>query len=849
MKTHERSLPLDDIDGAKAAFVKLRINDFTELLPAQYSEADTRAKLIDVLLRQVLGWPETAIKREPHVTENDGYIDYVLSTARPYFIVEAKKNWHRYKLPALRSRQQYKAGGVLHEDKYLVADMAQARDYAINCGVAFCCLTNGEQFLFFRSQNDSGVPWREHVVILFRDHQEIEDKFTLFFHLFSFAAVSQGVVHGYLPITENYHEALRRYKKLDPTLQSIARTRERNKLFPALRAVISRVFQDIAGDVASAEILENCYVETPRDSSYEKGMGGLLRKKNIAMGHHAKPLVVTKKDAGAFQKTVHAKLGVESGEAEVLLMLGGVGVGKTTFIHRFRKVIAPDDIDDNCLWMYIDFNKYSDTGEPFIQWVVRQAWEALHQDYPALDIDTYAALKQAYHAEYEQLKRGRLDPIFKKDPEEFERVFAIEIEKYMQEEDRHFIKMMRLAITRNKRRPFLVFDNADQFSSDTQDKVFRLAQKFAKDIGCSAAISLREESYWKNKDHGTLSAFHATSYQVQPPRLAQVISKRLRFADKLLSEITIDFVDSDGELVTVEDLRGVLDRVTQSILASDSRYLEFLECLSPSEIRRPLAFLSRFLVSGHTNMDAMLKSYRRGTNIEIGYHEFLQAIILGDREYYSENASDIINLFAVDGRADASNLNRLVILGRILNSKNSAAALGEGFMPVADLVSDCERYGLLPDTTRSIVAFFNSKLLVETEAQDRESMASATFVRATVAGQYYLEKFIYDFSYIDSVIIDTAIGDDDAFNKLHELTSRIGSMGKNKGAVRLERLAARLDRARKFLTYILQEYEDSTARRFVDELDPSVKRYFETASGKLIKQSHEIERKAQAVFR
>jgi hypothetical protein len=752
MKTHEKKLDHDDIDGAKERFVQLKRTQFKDLLSGIESEADTRAKIIDVILREVLGWPEALIEREPYVTETGGYIDYVLSTSHPYFVVEAKRQSHSYTLPQLKTRRRYKVGGALKEDKQLYADMNQARTYAINKGVGFCCLTNGHQFLFFRSQNDSGISWDEHIVVVFRSHEEIENHFTLFFHLLSYAAVALGVVHGHLPITENYDEALRRYQKLDPAKQLLARTRERNSLFPALKTVIGRVFQDISGEAASSELLENCYVETPRDSSYEKGLDGLLRRKPIHVGHSAKLVTVTKKDAGAFQRSFDELVAKPAGEPEVLLILGGVGVGKTTFIHRFRKVLARDDIDDNCLWAYVDFNRYSDTGESLLAWVVRQAWGSIASEYEYLNLDNYAVLKRAYHAEYEQLRRGRLAPVFAKSPEEFELAFSNELRQFELDCDQHFVRMMRVCARDTGRKPFLVFDNADQFSEKTQDEVFRLAQKFAKDIGCASVISLREESYWKNKDHGTLSAFHAISYQVVPPKLRQVISRRFKFAGKLLAESDRDFVDSNERLITATELSAVLSRIGQSLLADDSRYMELLEYLSPFEIRRPLQFLARFLVSGHTNMDSLLRSVRGHgpADLTIGFHEFFSAITLGDREYYSEATSDIVNLFAVDGRADASNLNRVVVIGRILKCKRVSTPVGEGFIPVADLVNQCETLGVLPDTTRSILALMNAKRLIETEAQDRRSVATATFVRATAAAQYYLDKVIYDFSYLDA---------------------------------------------------------------------------------------------------
>jgi hypothetical protein len=511
-------------------------------------------------------------------------------------------------------------------------------------------------------------------------------------------------------------------------------------------------------------------------------------------------------------------------------------------------LLARDDIDVSCLWAYVDFNKYSDTGETLLSWYVKQAWESLKTDYESLGIDSYAALKQAYHSEYEQLKRGRLAPLFERAPAEFELEFGKSLEAKELISDEHFIRMMRVAAKRLDRRTFLVFDNADQFPESTQDQVFRLAQRFAKEIRCASLISLREESYWKNKDHGTLSAFHAMSYHVYPPKLEQVVAKRFRFAQKLLSEIEIDFVSTKQELVTREELAGVLDKVAQLLLSERSPFLELLECLSPFEIRRPLQFLARFLISGHTNMDSLLTSHRRGSDITIGFHEFFTSIALGDQESYAETRSDIVNMFAVEGRADASNLNRIGVIGRLLSAKRASTPVGEGFLPVTDLVNDCESLGIFPDTTRSILALLNNKRIVETEAQDRHTLGTATFVRATAAAQYYMSKLIYDFGYLDTVLVDTAVGSEPHFDKIEALTKEIHATSKNTGPERLKRVQLRLERAKRFQTYLLEEFENSTLRKQLNKVDPIVRRYFESAQGKLLRQSHDVEKNAKRVF-
>ena len=59
------------------------------------SEADTRAKLIDPIFRDCLGWPETHIHREEPVAK--GFADYTFGTEYLWFHVEAKRTKPRFK--------------------------------------------------------------------------------------------------------------------------------------------------------------------------------------------------------------------------------------------------------------------------------------------------------------------------------------------------------------------------------------------------------------------------------------------------------------------------------------------------------------------------------------------------------------------------------------------------------------------------------------------------------------------------------------------------------------------------------------------------------------------------------
>ncbi len=348
-------------------------------LPSTYgdlSEADTRAKIIDVILREVLGWQEENIKREERCLETGTFIDYKLITNVPHIIIEAKKNGFDFELPKGSSHREYKIGGVLQTSRDLVAAMVQARDYAVSKGIVFCVVTNGSDFVFFRAQNQLGIDWTEHVAVLFRGLSDIESNFDLFCQLLSKDSIERGALPRALPVSRDTEQDAARFRNLDPSHLAKPRTKDRNKLFPYLGDIVYRVFQDLAREDSDSEILEHCYVETPRKTGPQP-----------YLDRAALPLSVNKKDAGEFQTRVVSALTAGKKErAEVILLLGSVGVGKSTFIQRFRKVLAKGDIDKNGIWVYFNFKKFSDTGESLNGFIDGQIEDSLSKDYKDLPL-------------------------------------------------------------------------------------------------------------------------------------------------------------------------------------------------------------------------------------------------------------------------------------------------------------------------------------------------------------------------------------------------------------------------------------------------------------------------------
>ena len=780
-------------DGALSKFKRLRNESYET---SKLSEADTRVKIIDYILVNCLGWSEVDIAREERCIESGTYLDYKLTTNIPILIVEAKKASHLLELPEASNHRTYKIGGVLKNCQNTIAAMVQARDYAISKGITFCCVTNGDQFIFFRSQNQQGIEWIEHRAVVFRNLRDIEDNFDLFCVHLSKAAAESGKLQQTLSLSGDLDDS-ESFKTLDTRHLIKTRKVDRNPLYPIIGEIVRRVFQDLASEDAESEVLEHCYVDSPKKPD----------KKAPYIDRPTLPLEISRKEAGEFQKRILTALNTKNrSHTEVILLLGSVGVGKSTFIQRFRKVLAAREIDNSGIWLYLNFKHFSDTGLSLDEFICHQIDEAITDEYASLGLNDWNFLKQAYHLDYEKLKRGALKPLFEKDPNEFELEFGRKLDYWSENRvEDHLIKILSTSIKRLDKRVFLVFDNADQLPTETQNSIFLAAEKLAERIGCYALISMREESYWKNRDAGPLNAFHTTAYHVQAASFKQVLAKRFQYARNLISKGDLFIDDELG--ISKEQLLEVFERLVLTILGEDDSYIDFIESTAARDTRRALETIAAFLVSGHTNIEAIVRDIKSKDpkGILVPFHEFLNAVVLRDHEVYTEESCDVLNLFAVTGTIDASNFNRIAVLGRILSSKNTKSEVGIGYSLIEDVVNDCHSVGILPETTFANLSFLTARRIIETETAIKDEISTSMYVRITSSGEYYLNSLSSMFGYLDLIVFQTPVIGKKSFERINRQFNAINQCGSTTPQQRLRRVECRLTLVDSFITYLEKE--------------------------------------------
>jgi predicted type IV restriction endonuclease len=126
------------------------MEDFVAFLAqkGKASEADTRVKLIDRVLKEVCGWPEGELSREDHVAS--GYTDYQLIVRKqPYVALEAKREGVSFVLPYSTGVRSLSLDGTLMTDRNVKAAIQQVRQYCDDAGIKFAIASNGYSWIVF----------------------------------------------------------------------------------------------------------------------------------------------------------------------------------------------------------------------------------------------------------------------------------------------------------------------------------------------------------------------------------------------------------------------------------------------------------------------------------------------------------------------------------------------------------------------------------------------------------------------------------------------------------------------------------------------------------------------------
>ncbi|MES2642512.1 MAG: hypothetical protein V4850_23715 [Myxococcota bacterium] len=599
-------------DGGRRERLSAAFEAVGELKLWDANEATTRVRTVDEVLR-VLGWDRDSTEFEARSGGGD-FLDYLLRWAgEPWLVVEAKRINETFHVdpaafPSDRSHVRAVKGLMSKGGENLRRAMNQAAGYANARAVPFCAVTNGAQWIFFRGLSAPRAPWTEGRALVFLSPEEVLARFDDFMDCLGRDGRRSEIVRlleqptlGELPEPIIPAEVLR-FKRRPRDDEDVAR----------IAAISSYMLADIHSD-DRLEMLDRCYVSPNLTSDFDTSIARLL--KDSAEHVEGGDAEVLDGDVDDFARTVtwREKIGLK----HPVVVVGNIGAGKTTFIHRaFRKL----KVDRLAFPAIIDLEGFGRAGTfnaaDEHRKVAERVLEGLQRSTKGVlrgrdDLDEnakrhgdpfhMATLRTLCHRPLDEAREVARSYWAKHEDEWGLKVLEV-VEKYRENPVGwlvHFIRHLRHRLERpdGLRYPVLLaIDNIDQADSDYQKCVYGLAQQLARDTPAIVVFCIREDTYREGRHpQGFLSSTPLSFvFHVKTPGLDHVLRRRLDFARAHLLNAS-----RSVQLGEASDAVPVwCDRLERNLLANRSAGAELVGALAGQNMRAALDMTGRVVASG-----------------------------------------------------------------------------------------------------------------------------------------------------------------------------------------------------------------------------------------------------------
>lgn len=763
-----------EFDEFKKEWEKFKEKDLTE--------ADTRSKVLDYLFLKILGWREEEIDREKYVQV--GYYDYLFSIPGFQFVIEAKKNFVDFKLP--NKHKSSTLNSLLKGNKEVIS---QIRAYMFEVGVQYGVISNGRQFIIGKFVNSDGTDWKKNKCIIYHDINDLEDRFIDFYNLLARDSV---IENGTILIEEEKEIGRTIYSSLSGKNGEIVRNSLSSELTPVLDKVFGEIYKYEVLD--NKELIKECFIENKEIKKNKSDIEKLFADKppNLSevSGARNTQSIVNQ----ISEEFKNQPIGLRDTEPpRPILIIGSKGAGKTTFINYLFKSAIDNNVLKRRPSVYIDFRKYvdDDLGNINQKKIYKDIISDIQENNENLELYTPKILRRIY---LKEIKENHGIWSLEGDEKSYNSNLKQFLSEQLRDPENHFVKLSHYFLRERSRRLTLIIDNADQFDLAIQKKVFLLAQSLNRKAKCAIVLSLREGYYYEWRNKPPFDAFVNNVYHITAPPYSEVLQKRIDYA---LNHVNIEgkskgVVGSLNFELNNESVKGFLLGLKTSLFGKDnSEMLEFLEETTYPNLREGLNVFRDFLLSGHTEVSEYVirQSVSPESTESIPFWEFLKAIALLNKKYYSHHYSSIHNLFSPS--SGNSMLFLKVELLRFLFERIEKYGQAEKFIETSQLLEEFtgKGYKLI-----SIINELNELLefrLVDTDdsSSDKEfntKLNNHKSISISLKGKYYLETLLTRFSYIELCLQDTPIYGDENFNRIKESFPLSNENGKRNLSKRYE---------------------------------------------------------------
>ena len=395
-------------------------------------------------------------------------------------------------------------------------------------------------------------------------------------------------------------------------------------------------------------VAQYAYVESNQRKSHVHPIDRILQKSVEVMKAAAGNLASLKKPDPLISSLQHSK----QYEGQILLLLGSVGSGKSTFVDYLQISALPQSLREDTTWLKIDMNQAPPSANGLEVWIIEHLIVDLQEVAdPGKDFDHIDTIQEVLHTEINRFKKGELS-LLDPDSNDFRKMLAEHIGLLRRDRPKFLHALIRKYCGERGRALIVVLDNTDKRGSEEQLRMFELANYLRTEFRCLVFLPLRDTTFRKYQATPPLdTVIKDLIFSIDPPLLQHVIRDRLGLIARTLKSQSqhYAFHTRNGMRLTGprKELHNFLYCLMDSLFA-DSSIGELFRRLAGRNIRKGLEIFLDLVRSGVIDGDILLKMRTDPKGNRVPRHLLLQALCRGDRKYFQDGHSWVRNLFHAD---------------------------------------------------------------------------------------------------------------------------------------------------------------------------------------------------------
>lgn len=277
-----------------------------------------------------------------------------------------------------------------------------------------------------------------------------------------------------------------------------------------------------------SEIVKNAYVTSKKRAKHVIPIDKIIKSAKAPSLLLANAIEDTSKPKEILQKIAGAK----NMSNRLLILVGSVGSGKSTFTDYLRIVALDEDVKNSTTWISVNLNNAPVSNELIYPWLCQNVIEGLKKIYNQLDFADLATIRKLYHEEILEFEKGPA-LLLNVGSDTYNLELFRFLTSLQSDKPKTLLCFLRFLCLSRGKYPIIILDNCDKRNRDEQLLMFQVANWLKNTFPCLVFLPMRDVTFDLHKKEPPLdTVIKDMVFRIDPPTLESVLYQRFKFATR-----------------------------------------------------------------------------------------------------------------------------------------------------------------------------------------------------------------------------------------------------------------------------------------------------------------------------